>query len=495
MSALRNAVGYVRLSELLDVDSKGRDQGPANVDQRWRVESCAALLGWRIVELIVEDDLLAEPAGTRSASAFKRRRTRLTDGRVEMRTVRPGFRKALDMLASGRADAFVALNLERAMRDLRDLEDLIDVVERYAVTVESVTGSLRLAHETDITMARVMVAMANREYRDKARQVSAARERQAATGDFGGGRRPFGFEPDGVTVRPNEAVVVAEMSMQFVQGASMRSLAAGLNERRVPTVTGRLWTAQTLRDILRRPRNAGRMVHRGEEIGNAPWEPIVPVETFRALQQILADPSRDTGAGAPPRWLGTNIFACGICTDLASAERVGVQVRVGSRPPAYRCPRRNHLVRAVRNVDALVVETVLRRLEQPDAVDLLPRAVEAQRADVAALRAQAQAIRDGLNELAADKASGLIDRAQLLTGTARGQALLGEVEKRLRAVSVESPLTPLVGAEDVWALWDALELSHRRLVVDTLLTVRILPQGRRGRGFDPAAVEIRWRRP
>ncbi len=55
----------------------------------------------------------AEPRGDREqrgrkrtagVSAFKRRRITLPDGRAELRTVRPGFRRALAMLADGRAD-------------------------------------------------------------------------------------------------------------------------------------------------------------------------------------------------------------------------------------------------------------------------------------------------------------------------------------------------------------------------------------------------------
>lgn len=37
------------------------------------------------------------------------------------------------------------------------------------------------------------------------------------------------------------------------------------------------------------------------------------------------------------------------------------------------------------------------------------------------------------------------------------------------------------------------ELSHKRLVVDDLVTVPILPSIRRERGFDPATVDVQWK--
>jgi hypothetical protein len=37
------------------------------------------------------------------------------------------------------------------------------------------------------------------------------------------------------------------------------------------------------------------------------------------------------------------------------------------------------------------------------------------------------------------------------------------------------------------------ELSHKRLVVDDLVTVRILPSIRRGAGWTPATVDVPWK--
>jgi DNA invertase Pin-like site-specific DNA recombinase len=192
--------------------------------------------------------------------AFKRREILLPNGRTEFRTFRPGFRQCLDLLASGQHDGFMVLDLDRAFRDPRDLEDTIDVVEEKRIPVESVTGSLKLSNDAEIAMARVMVAMGNKSSRDTARRVALARERQAKAGEYGGGRRPFGFDDDGVTKRGAECEVIADCSERVVQGAKLKALALDLRTRGVPTVTGAKWSGETLRDILLRPRNAGRMV-------------------------------------------------------------------------------------------------------------------------------------------------------------------------------------------------------------------------------------------
>lgn len=499
----QNALGFARLSDLrlLDLDEDGQAKG--NVDQEQRIRTYGRAIGWNITRVIVENDLVRRADGTiKGVSAFKRRKVRLPDGRHEWRTYRPGLRLSLDLLARGEHDGFVPLDLDRAFRDPRDLEDLIDIAEEYGVPVESVTGSLRLNNDADITMARVLVAMANKSSRDTARRVSAARERQARAGEYGGGRRPFGFEEDGVTVRTAEAEIIKDCSVRVVQAAesdeesersvTLRALAGELRAKKVPTVTGAKWAGDTLRDILLRPRNAGLMVFQGEEIGDAPWKPIVPLETFRAVQRILTDPNRRTSPGSAPKYLGTNLFKCGICTNAELTDPVGVQVTLAGRAPRYTCKQAGHLTRNVAHTDKFVIATILARLSREDAVELLmPARPEI---DTVALREEAAAIRKNLNEMAADQILGKVTREQLHAASAIGKTRLDEIASTLNTAVVDSPLKDLIGVEDIEAAWERLTLAHQRLVVDTLVTVRILPVGPRGRGFDPASVEIRFKK-
>src|ERR1035441_5015967 len=180
-------IRLTRISDARDDDTKGVDAQGTDCD------TTGGHLGWRFgpaaTHHIIEND----------TSAFKRKMITLPDGRRELRTVRPGFRQALAMLADGRADGLMAYDLDRTVRDPRDLEDLIDVVEssRPRIPVESVTGSLRLATDAHITMGRVMVGVANKSSRDTARRVARARLRLAASGqNGGGGKRPYGWEND-----------------------------------------------------------------------------------------------------------------------------------------------------------------------------------------------------------------------------------------------------------------------------------------------------------
>src|SRR6266511_5647611 len=106
----------------------------------------------------------------------------------------------------------------------------------------------------------------------------------------------------GISTIAYEIEVIADCSHRLLQGVSLR-LAAELRDGEVPTVTGAPWTAETLRDILLRPRNAGFMIHKSQILDGvaAPWEPIVSPEVYAAVHDLLTDPSRRSGPGAAPR--------------------------------------------------------------------------------------------------------------------------------------------------------------------------------------------------
>src|ERR1700749_4504905 len=94
------------------------------INQRNRLRKKADQLSWGIGEEIRENDT--------SASNRKVKYNIPGSNRYEERTKRPGFRRALDMLADGRADGLLADDIDRIARDPYDGEDLIVVVENAA---------------------------------------------------------------------------------------------------------------------------------------------------------------------------------------------------------------------------------------------------------------------------------------------------------------------------------------------------------------------------
>lgn len=71
-----------------------------------------------------------------------------------------------------------------------------------------------------------------------------------------GGRRMFGYEPDGVAFRAEEADAVRYAAKEIIAGRTLRSVARDLRERGVTSTMGNELTAGALRTILVNPRIA-----------------------------------------------------------------------------------------------------------------------------------------------------------------------------------------------------------------------------------------------
>ncbi|MGX2994091.1 recombinase family protein [Streptomyces sp. JNUCC 64] len=307
----------------------------------------AARLGWGIgpeaTHVIVED----------SVSAFKRKKTRLPDGTTALRTVRPGFRRALALLASGEADGLIVYDLDRTARDPRDLEDLIDVIETRGVPVRSVTGSLSLATDAEITMARVMVAVANKSSRDTSRRVARAAASRAHQGrPSGGGYRAFGYDTDW-NVIPAEAAIIREIYERICckgewvnatrkhgdqRGHSLERICLDLNARGIPTVSGKTtWQVRTLTGAITKPAIAGLRVYKGKVVGKAVWEPILTEAEWAELCETISDRAMVHGAVGKlrvlKRWASQSLhcYACGKTLHgwSGGSYRRGTKIRQG----------------------------------------------------------------------------------------------------------------------------------------------------------------------
>jgi site-specific DNA recombinase len=357
-------------------------------------------------------------------------------------------------------------------------------------------------------VARTLCAWARFESEHKGERVRAARRQAAEQGRWQGGCRPFGFEPDGTTLRPAEAAAIAHASEAIVAGASLRSIVRDLNDAGHHTVWGHPWTSVAVRDMLRRPRNAG-LTNYGTETFPATWPAIVPEGTWRAVVSILGNPTRrtNTSGSNKVKWLGSGLYVCGACGQPA----LRVSYIGNHRHPAYRCRaqdnthhRSGHVARAAPPLDDYVERIIVARLQRPDTTSLFTTPADAD-LDTTALHTEAAALGQRLTDLSAAFAEGAITLAQLRTGTGKLRDRLTEIEDTLTAAAKVNPLIGLAGQPNIADIWygttpdrsDGLDLGRCRAVLATLLTVTVLPtsKGRRPDGsyFNPTGIHLDWK--
>ena len=465
---------YVRIS----MDKAHDGHGVAN--QLAKLEQKANARGWTVVYRLSDNDIGVTRKDPTKPGKY-----------------RPGYEEAMRLVDARAVDAVLCFKWDRFIREPLDLEYLIPRFDKAAVRFAEVDGNIDLGTDSGRLAARILIAVAKAEQERKAERQKLANEQAAINGKrFLGGPRPFGYDDDHVTAHPVEGPAVAEACVALLGGGSISGimrewtkleLTPPQHDRRGTT----RWNRTSIRMILLNPRIAGLSVYRGEIVGQGQWEPLVSEETWRAVRGILEDPARK-----PPRGVRTLLGGLALCP--CSNVVTGMPSHTGHH--IYRCApaTRNraypgpHVARQAVPVEEFITKVVVGRLSRADAADLV--ADPEGGPDVVALREEAAAIRRNLEEMAADRALGLITRPQLLAATGRANIRLEEIGSELEHAARENVLAPLVAAENAASVWADLDLSRQRAVIKTLMSVTLHSPGRGARRtFDPATVKIAWR--
>ena len=328
---------------------------------------------------------------------------------------RPGYDALLADVVSGRIDAVLTWHTDRLHRSPAELEDYITSCETFGVrTVTVKAGNVDLSSPSGLVMARTLGAFARYEIDHARERMQRAKKRSAEAGAWKGGRRPFGYESDGVTIREPEAALIRDAADRLLAGESVRAVARAWNDAGSTTTTGRPWTLHGPRRVLLRPRNAGLMEHQGQIIGEASWSPILEPEKWRAVARLLEDPARRTNnTNSAVRHLGSGLFRCGVCGHVMRADK---DRRQGA---TYRCRNGSHVTRSLDAVDELVSGVIVERLRRGDLADLLAKPYADADVDVRILENRARELTERKLQLTAMFAGGDIDAAQLTEGTKR----------------------------------------------------------------------------
>ncbi|WP_285244002.1 recombinase family protein [Pseudarthrobacter sp. fls2-241-R2A-127] len=442
----------------------------------------AARLGLEVVRVFVENDT---GASTKSKKA------------------RPLYKEMIDGARAGIYDAILAYSASRITRRPAEWEDLIRLYETVGTMIHTVmSGTANFSTADGRATARTVAAWDAAEAERTAERVQRAKADSAAKGKWRGGRRPFGYEADGVTIRPDEAAALERAADAIIAGRSLGAAAREINESGLTTTSKNLaMDVVSLRNILLRPRNAGLMEVNGEITGKAQWAAVIPEDKWLALRGILTDPSRRTQNGSERRWLGSGLFRCGTpgCGGVVRAAVTSGEGRV--RRLVYRCKTSSgHVNRDMYLTDAVVEIAVRDYLrDEQDALRAKMTVPAPHRKDVEKLRADLRGYRERLKGLPAEYAGGRItDWQMVLEARSNLEGQIEEVEQKLTALTTGNVLGETLTAADPGQMFLDADLDRRRAIIDALAVVTIRP-ARRGRPvghvpgkpyFDPKFIDV-----
>jgi site-specific DNA recombinase len=458
------AIIYTRISQ--DRAREGAGVARQETDAR----ALAKARGWSILDVVVDNDISA--AGRKS---------------------RPGFERLLTAVESGAAQVVIAWALDRLTRNRRDTLRLIETCQKKDATIALVRGSdLDMSTPAGRLTADLLSAVARSEIETKADRQARAALQAAEQGKWIGGRRAFGYEPDGVTIREPEAQAVRDAYQALLDGVSLRQIAVRWNNAALWPPQGKRnggglsrWDGGIVSRCLRKPRYAALRAHKGEIMGDAQWPALVDRETWHAAQASMRNPERRPARG--DQKLLTGVAVCGVC---------GGPVHAGGGATGrgvYRCAStQGHVIRKRQPIDDYVTEIMIERLSRPDSAALFvkPRHGPSN----AELLREADQLRQRLDGLAEAYADGALTASQLRKGTERLRAGLTDVESRLgHTDGTAKAARAMATAPDVRAAWERSDIATQREIIRALAVIYLDPPGRGTTIFRPQTVRVEWK--
>jgi DNA invertase Pin-like site-specific DNA recombinase len=443
--------------------------------------------GWAIAGYYVDDD--------RSASNGKKREK---------------WELLLADIRAGKVDAVAAWDQDRVNRMMEDFVAYKKLfVERGILLATSNNGDIDLSTPSGVLTATIKTAVSEHEIAMmRIRQKRAARQR--AEQGRPKWKRAFGYVPDTRPKDDDDGTRTIDKAAQeqveaaytaVVRGEKITAIAAQWNTDKAYGVNGKPWSASTLSLFLRSPRNAGLREHNGEIVLDkdgqpvkGTWPALVKEDLWRAAQTVLNAPGRAPGPKSVRKHLLTGVLRCGKpgCGGRLAGNWV-MQANGTGHAITYACKSCRGVSIRAEQVEPLVLGHVVQRLARPDAVTLL-RTSTFDTTEAAELHTEEAVLLARLDEIADERADGLLTGAQAARATARIQEKLDVIterqqdQERLRVFDG----IPL-GTDAVAAKVRKLSPDRVRAVIDVLMTVTIAPVGKGGHTFNPGRVGIVWR--
>lgn len=181
---------------------------------------------------------------------------------------RPEIQKMLEEVSMGIYTGVLVVDLERLARGNGADQAYISQVFQFSGT--KIITPMKVydpSNEFDEEYFEFGLFMSRREYKTINRRLTRGRDSSASEGKYISSIAPYGYDKvkmdkeKGFTLVPNpeEAPVVEKIFELFLHNAGTKIIANYLNDRRIPTRHGELWTYSTISNIITNPVYMGKI--------------------------------------------------------------------------------------------------------------------------------------------------------------------------------------------------------------------------------------------
>lgn len=461
MNAELRAGIYLRISQ----DRSGEELGINR--QRPDCEAVVERRGWTLHDVYIDNDV--------SATKAKKR---------------PEWERMMADVEAGELQVVVGWTLDRTLRTGRDRYRMLEIGKAHGLVIALARGSeMDLSTPSGRFTADVLGAAALVETEMKSDRQKSMHAQAARMGRRIGGRRPFGYEADGVTINRTEAEAVIAAYEDYLLGTPLMEIARRWNEAGllsgVPRRNGdglSEWNHSGVRSVFRNPRYMGMRRHQPEPVRDASgvivkkleaslhpaqWPALVSESTWKAVVSLLDSTAAEFRPKGGRRLL-TGIAKCGVCT---APIHVGGNSR--GTPPVYRCPTGKHVTRRAEMIEDYVTGVVLQILQLPDVAEWLATADDD--GETAALAAEAAEVRQEMDDLAHATSFTIRQKEIMNAGLV---ARLRGIETRQQRLGRASAVHKFREKRVTRGRWDQLGVDKQRVLVEQLVEVRLFSAGR-----------------
>lgn len=440
-----------------------RDPGHDELGVKRQERECRELVerhGWTIGVVHIDDD----------KSAFSEK-------------LRPAYEALLVRLASGAARGVVIWHPDRLHRSPTELERFIKIVEEAGAGVATVQGGdYDLSTASGRLTARIVGDVARHESEHKSERILAKMRELRRDGKLtGGGKRPYGYNEDRLTLNEDEAVIVREVTTRVLAGDSILSLVRDLNARKVPSASGGLWTLSSISRFLRSLRIAGLRDDGDGKAIDAPWVAIITKAEHRQLRAKLAKNANAGRRVAKTYLLTGGLVRCGKC----GAAMIGRPI---NGKPTYCCAKDRggcgSVFTRVAGVDKVVIERAIQIVDGPTLREHVAKKLARSNVDVSP---EIEKLEARLEEAKEMFSAGDFTRTDFIEMRNRITAKLAKLNAQVAPSPVQIPEGHLLRVT-----WSTLGLDRQRAILQHLIaSVTIAHVGHStGPKFDAGRVHV-----
>ncbi|MFQ6128748.1 MAG: recombinase family protein [Thermoplasmata archaeon] len=211
------------------------------------------------------------------------------DGHSGRDIKRPAYQEMLE--EKDKWDTILVMKMDRIHRNSKNFMEMMDDLRSWGKEFNSVQESL----DTSTAMGRFVVDIIQRIAQLESEQIGervymGMRQKASSVGGILGSNHPYGYDyvDGGFVKNEKEAGVVRIIFEEVLSGKSTGMIAKSLNERGIPTKTGKVWQKKTVAKILKNPLYAGYQKW-DDIIWKADHPAIVDVDLFNEVQRVLVD--------------------------------------------------------------------------------------------------------------------------------------------------------------------------------------------------------------